>query len=303
MTQQKDLMTLLPLIRSSDNTVVADEMAYYFLLGNLLGDLSLHKPPNPETSSSKSTHFEFDQASLDLTVFFRQKAKEHGLLPDRSVTLTVKGHKTAKRCEPEKFLNRFAELERYVGSVEETLTNSDTTPSAYATHFRGFGVKLQNFRKKHIDTKSDYDLSYSFATRKFNASNWDNTFYTVRPKKKTRSFTVPENIQDLFTSPYALAMWFLGDGWIASDCRNIHFAGGEWGEDEITRMQKCLYSNFHLKTSTVKGQQGGRTHRFTILAESYNTFYEHVKPHICELESFVGTRINDDPYFKHKLFD
>lgn len=129
----------------------------------------------------------------------------------------------------------------------------------------------------------------------------EDALYMVRPEQNKRSKKVPENIHELFTSPYALAMWFLGDGWKASDCRNIHFAGGEWTEEEVKRMQKCLLDNFDLHTTIVRGTKDERTHRFTIPEKDYDKFCNYVNPYIRELVEFVGPSIYNDKYFKSKL--
>ena len=136
----------------------------------------------------------------------------------------------------------------------------------------GDGCLAENFWKKHFRLKieqSDRHKEYIFwlySTFK----NWSLSgpkylkernawrFYTLshpeitklrkifyREKKKI----IPVNIEEFFTYPISLAVWFMDDGGVKSDKTNPTISSYSFSGEENERLIKCLQKNFNLKVN------------------------------------------------------
>lgn len=141
-------------------------------------------------------------------------------------------------------------------------------------------VKLINRNKRN----RTFYRSFSFSCRAvFHDPNWRNFFYekvTNRGNKQYRK-KLPRNIKDLFYSPYALAIWYLDDGFYDTTKNTVRISVGEWTKTECLWMQECLEQNFGVQTSLYI--TGGVPHHLYVNAKSYAQFYSHVNPTIQEL--------------------
>lgn len=134
--------------------------------------------------------------------------------------------------------------------------------------------------------------AYGFATRTYKIEPWDQTFYRRETKngKEKRRKQIPQNIGELLISPLSLAIWFLGDGWYVDGL--VHFAAGSLTPEEVGLLQKCLLTNFGLKTSYSNidptKNNGRKIHSIYVIVDSYSQFYSLVNPYLELFEQEVG---------------
>ncbi len=59
---------------------------------------------------------------------------------------------------------------------------------------------------------------------------------------------VPEEISQLLTSAFTLAVWYMDDGSRRSDCGSGYFNTQAFDVEEVALLQHCLMRNFNLET-------------------------------------------------------
>lgn len=191
---------------------------------------------------------EIEQKSATYAFWKRNKAIEHGLISIHSNSLHT---------------FRFASK-----TVQLPLT------------VKNHKVKLINRNK----TKKPFYRSFSFSCRAvFHDPNWRDFFYEKVSNRGNKQYRkkLPGNIKDLFYSPYALAIWYLDDGFYDLNKNTVRLSVGEWTRTECLWMQECLEQNFGIQTSVYSS--GGVPHHLYVKLNSYAQFYSHVNPTVQEL--------------------
>ena len=98
---------------------------------------------------------------------------------------------------------------------------------------------------------------------------------------------VPENIEELLTSPQSLAVWFMDDGTSDKRYKQILFETQAFSIPEIERLQRMLWLNFKVKAGIIKSGVGQGLRLHVPIRES-KKLIQIIEPYVI-------------PEMKHKL--
>jgi hypothetical protein len=161
-----------------------------------------------------------------------------------------------------------------------------------------FQIKFANnliiqlpLRLKVIPAKknSKYQIYRSayFSTRAmYHAKEWRELFYTEKTGQQVGRVKyrkqIPPNISEYFWGNYALAIWFLDDGWFDWQKHTVRFSTEEWPREECEYLVKCLKTNFNL--DSVVYPKTGKPHHIYVHPNSYEQFFNCVKSTLNDFE-------------------
>ena len=147
-------------------------------------------------------------------------------------------------------------------------------------------MKKRKSKHKDADSAQTY-RSFAFNSRAmFHDPRWRSLFSAEEDKGRVKyRKSIPGDLKDYFWGDFALAIWFLDDGWYDQRKKTVLFACGEWTRSECAIMVKCLKDNFNLDAvvyplesskSPTKTPQSESLPHFYIKPECYAEFYQRV---------------------------
>jgi hypothetical protein len=75
-------------------------------------------------------------------------------------------------------------------------------------------------------------------------SEYHQLFYDAKRKR------VPPELFNLLTNPLSLAVWYLDDGGMRTDCKAFRFYTNSFSREEVGLLQDILWKNFQFRTTT-----------------------------------------------------
>ena len=98
--------------------------------------------------------------------------------------------------------------------------------------------------------KTYYKTRFNTLTRAF-FNKYHDLFYRDRVK------CVPANIEQLLVSDLALAVWYLDDGSLRTDCKAFRLHTNNYPLDSVVLLQRALLSNYGI-TSRIQKQDASK---------------------------------------------
>lgn len=231
-----------------------DLETYHFAIGSVLGDGSIIK---------RDFYMQFEQKSPTLALWKRNFCLKKGLitprlvLPPREVLKLAHGSLTI--------------------SLPIRMKKRKSKNSA-------LGASL------HPDSAKNY-RSFAFNSRAmFHDPRWRSLFYVKEEKGRVKyRKSLPADLKDYFWGDFALAVWFLDDGWYDRRKKTVRFACGEWTRSECDIMVECLKDNLNLD-AVVYPLESTKSptktpHHFYVKPKCYAEFVKTVEPFLKKLEA------------------
>lgn len=110
--------------------------------------------------------------------------------------------------------------------------------------FQPFSGPIKRYTVYDKRTQKSYEKARTCTHPIFNS--FRETFYQERKK------IVPAAIQSIFHSKLALAVWYLDDGSLKTDCKAFKFHTNSFTTAEVQLLQECLQLNFGRKSKLHK---------------------------------------------------
>jgi hypothetical protein len=243
----------------SKRFLVKDERAFHFAVGSILGDAHLHRTYG---------HMEWEHRSATFALWKWNLIKELGLV-----------YKANPKGETLYFGDGNGGKVKVLYPLPFKVVNTKTrhktqkNPSKYAIYR---SIRLSTSSLFRVDPKWR-EKFYCFKLDK-------NGEPLLLLKKNALQYRkrIPLDIQSYFWDDFALAIWFLDDGWFIPNKHTVAFSTEEWPREEVDILIDCLYKNFNIK-SVCYPKNSSNPHHIYVYPRSYAEFYRRVYPTLEDL--------------------
>ena len=139
--------------------------------------------------------------------------------------------------------------------------------------------------------KTYYKIRFNTLTSAF-FNKYHDLFYRDRVK------CVPANIEQLLVSDLALAVWYLDDGSLRTDCKGFRLHTNNYPLDGVVLLQHALLSNYGI-TSRIQKQDASKSQQERGFLLSIGSSYGQAEKFSAIIKPFVAATL---PSMLYKFF-